>query len=193
MRLRIIDNRSYYELLVIWKVKGTSVKCWSSKSFLFFKAFLELSFNKVMPPPHHILPGMFKISCQQSKIQLFPWLAYWLAGYVVYLNMQGIHWSASLSWSSAYNFYTWNLSKLTKKMVCFSPGRRLKSDFMGRRITEIIAAGCCYSKYWFQTFFENVSIFYINISHLCLNFIWFWRFFHSIVIFPNMSTYFKIP
>lgn len=59
MRLRIMDDLECgYELCVILTAVGTSVKCWSLKSFLSDKAFLELFFNRIMHA--HMFLGMFK-------------------------------------------------------------------------------------------------------------------------------------
>lgn len=42
----ITNGHSCYDMWVIWTAAGTSVNYWSSKLFLSFKAFLELSFTR---------------------------------------------------------------------------------------------------------------------------------------------------
>lgn len=90
-QFHIMDNRSSYEFRVIWTTTSTLVKCWSEKSFLSFKAFLELSLHKIMLD--HMLQGKFKSSVSTTHTASSPgW------------DFVG---SASHSGSSSYSFYRW--------------------------------------------------------------------------------------
>ncbi|GFW23164.1 uncharacterized protein TNCV_3802641 [Trichonephila clavipes] len=71
-----MDDPICYELRVISIATGTSVKCYSPKSFPSFNASLELSFGRIMHP--HVSQRLFETSHSNSAqhMQLFPWPAY---------------------------------------------------------------------------------------------------------------------
>ncbi|GFW17234.1 uncharacterized protein TNCV_1957051 [Trichonephila clavipes] len=58
-----------YELRVISIATGTSVKCYSPKSFPSFKASLELSFSRIMHA--HMLQRLFETSVQPNTCNFF--------------------------------------------------------------------------------------------------------------------------
>ncbi|GFT66894.1 uncharacterized protein TNCV_996731 [Trichonephila clavipes] len=68
-----MDDPICYEMRVISITFGTSVKCYSPKSFPSFKVSLELSFSRIMHV--HMLQRLLETSVQ-LKIQLLPWPAY---------------------------------------------------------------------------------------------------------------------
>lgn len=69
MRFLYRDDHRCYELWVTWTETGTYEKCWSPKSFLYFKALLLHSFYSVLLA--NVLQGMFKIPCQQNTYSFF--------------------------------------------------------------------------------------------------------------------------
>ena len=64
-----MNDSFWYELRVICIAACTSVKCYSPKSFPSFKAFLELSFNKILYV--HMLQRLFEISVQRNACNFF--------------------------------------------------------------------------------------------------------------------------
>ena len=69
-----MDGPICYDLKVISIATGTSVKCYSRKSFPFFKAFLELSFNSLMHT--HMLQRLLENFFSAQHMQLLSWLLY---------------------------------------------------------------------------------------------------------------------
>ncbi|GFW17018.1 transposable element Tcb2 transposase [Trichonephila clavipes] len=63
-----------YELRVISTTRGTSVKCFNSKSFPSFKASLGLSCSGIVNA--HVLTKTVKDFCSAQHMQLLPWSAY---------------------------------------------------------------------------------------------------------------------
>ena len=72
VRFHIMDDLICYELKVISIARGTSVKCHSPKSFLSFKASLELSISRIMHI--HMLQKLFETSVQPNTHSFFPGL-----------------------------------------------------------------------------------------------------------------------
>ncbi|GFV34535.1 transposable element Tcb2 transposase [Trichonephila clavipes] len=66
-----MDDPICYELRVISIATGTSVKCYSPKSFPSFKASLELSFRRIMHAAKTV-----RCFCSAQRMQLLPWPAY---------------------------------------------------------------------------------------------------------------------
>ncbi|GFY28601.1 transposable element Tcb1 transposase [Trichonephila clavipes] len=64
VRFRIMDDLIYYELRVISKATGTSVKCYRPKSLLSFKASQEISFSRIMHA--HMLQRLLELSVQPN-------------------------------------------------------------------------------------------------------------------------------
>ena len=69
VKFRTMDDPICYELRLISKATGMSVKCYSSKSFPSFKACLELSFRRIMHA--HMLQRLFGISVQPKTCNFF--------------------------------------------------------------------------------------------------------------------------
>ena len=69
VRFCIMDDPVCYELRVISIATGTSVKCYSPKSFSSFKASLELSFSRIMHA--HMLQRLFETSVQPNTCNFF--------------------------------------------------------------------------------------------------------------------------
>ncbi|GFV74467.1 hypothetical protein TNCV_5129091 [Trichonephila clavipes] len=67
--LHIIDNLNLYEMRVILRTTGASMKFESVKLFTSFKTFQDLYFIWTMPV--HILPGMFKYSFHRNSYIVF--------------------------------------------------------------------------------------------------------------------------
>ena len=60
VQFRVMDDRICYKLRVISLATSTCVKCYSPKSFPFFKVSLELSFSRIMHA--HVLQRLFETS-----------------------------------------------------------------------------------------------------------------------------------
>ncbi|GFX71762.1 uncharacterized protein TNCV_4132081 [Trichonephila clavipes] len=69
-----MDDPIYYDLRVISIATGTSVKCNSSKSFLSFKAYLDLSCSRIMHA--HMVQRLFETFVQPNTCNFFPLSAY---------------------------------------------------------------------------------------------------------------------
>ncbi|GFV57230.1 transposable element Tcb1 transposase [Trichonephila clavipes] len=72
VQFRIKDDPICYKFRAISMATGTSVKCYSPKSFLSFKASLELSFSRIMYA--HMLQKLFETSVQPNMCNFFPGL-----------------------------------------------------------------------------------------------------------------------
>ncbi|GFV47308.1 uncharacterized protein TNCV_4829641 [Trichonephila clavipes] len=64
-----MGDRICYELRVISIATGTSMKCYSSKTFPSLKASLELSFSRIMHA--HMLQRLLEISVQPNTCNFF--------------------------------------------------------------------------------------------------------------------------
>ena len=69
MRFYIMDDPICYGLREISVATGMSMKCYSPKSFLFFKAFQELSFSRIIQA--HMLQILFATSVQLNTCNSF--------------------------------------------------------------------------------------------------------------------------
>ena len=74
MRFCIINDPVCCKLRLISNASGTSVKCYSPKSFPSFKAFQELSFRMINACPQ--IPKTVQDFCSVLHMQLIPWAAY---------------------------------------------------------------------------------------------------------------------
>ena len=150
MRFRITDGPIHYELRAISIATGTSVKCYSLKSLLFFKASLMLSFNRIMHV--HKLQRLLETSAEPN-----------ICNYFLYLF---IHTTWRL-------LSTWDLfGRCLACVPCPAPSNHelrlriqsiwnflLQADIqnlfypMLSRTAALIAAGGSYTNYWFFCYF----------------------------------------
>ncbi|GFW82301.1 transposable element Tcb1 transposase [Trichonephila clavipes] len=81
LRFRILDDPICYELWVISIATGTSMRCYSPKSFPSFKASLELYFSRIMHV--HMLQRLFSRPLFSPTHATFSFTCLF-AGYVAY-------------------------------------------------------------------------------------------------------------
>ena len=137
-----------YELRIISIASGTSVKCYSPKSFPSFKVSMEISFNRIMCD--HILQRLFETCVQTAHATSS--LACLLARYATYWARIKFGWSAFRSWSASCSFKRRTLAMHTSNRELSSqPGIQKQFHFMPCHTAALIAArgGC--TKYWFRT------------------------------------------
>ena len=117
------DNANCYYLRVISTVTGTSLKCYSSKSFPSFKVSLELSFSRIMCV--HMFAKTVQDFCSASHMQLLPWSALFTR-YAAYWAHMGFSWSVSRSWSVSCSFKRRTLTALKCNVEFSSTSRHSK-------------------------------------------------------------------
>lgn len=152
MRERIMDDRSCHEFWIIWIATGTSVKYWCMKSLFSFKAFLVLSFNKVL------IAYMLQVKLtfrQEGSYSFFRDLC--IRWYISYWKCGGFHWLASRC-RFYYPFIasTGKLSARIQKIKCFSSNRHSKSVWP--HTTSYSNIYC--NTWWPNTYFGYLIVFF---------------------------------